>query len=90
MVKPKSLLFSQGFELLEPDGCGPCRREETVRLRKNGKIYTLVLRDKAVIEDPYLVQVKAAIYAQQVREPYMGRIVSRSVRDFLIKTSVST
>jgi hypothetical protein len=85
----KSLLYAPGQVLHEPPECGPCRREVITRLRKDGKIYTLVMRDKAIIEDPYLVQVKAAIYSVQQEEPYMGRIVPRSVRDFLIKSSVT-
>lgn len=85
----KSLLYEPGQVLQEPPECGPCRREIITRLLKDGKIYTLVMRDKAIIEDPYLVQVKAAIYSVQQEEPYMGRIVPRSVRDFLIKSSVT-
>ncbi len=87
-MSAKSLLFAPGQVLQEPPECGPCRREIVARVRKDGKIYTLVIRDKAIIEDPYMVMVKAAIYSVQQQEPYMGRVVSRSVRDFLIKTSV--
>lgn len=87
-MSAKSLLYLPGQVLQEPPECGPKRREITTRLRKDGKLYTLVVRDKAVIEDPYLVLVKAALYAQQQDEPYMGRVASRAVRDFLIKSAV--
>lgn len=84
----KSLLFVDGQLLQEPETCGPCRTEITAKLRKDGKIYSLVFRDRIVVEDPYLVQVRAAIYSIQQQEPYMGRITPRAVKDFLIKSSV--
>jgi len=48
----------------------------------------MVMRDKTTIEDPYTVLVKAAIFAVKEGEPYMGRLIPRSVRDFLIRSSV--
>jgi protein involved in ribonucleotide reduction len=60
----------------------------SVTFRKDGRLYTLTLRDKVVVEDPYLVLVKATAYAVKGGEPYMGRIVPRSVKDFLLKDHV--
>ncbi len=85
----RSLLFIPGQVLDEPPECKPARQEVTIRVRKNGRLYTMVMRDKTVVEDPYLVQVKAAAFAIQQNEPYMGRAVPRSVRDVYIKTAVT-
>jgi hypothetical protein len=82
----KSLLFQPGQILAEPPSCGPCRTEVTTRFYKDGRMYTMTLRDKIAIEDPYLVLVKAGAFAIQEQEPYAGRLVPRSVRDFLIKS----
>ncbi len=84
----RSLLFKQGQVLVEPPGCGPKRQEARAVLRKEGRLYTVVLRDKVVVEDPYLVLVKAAAFAVREGEPYMGRVTPRPVRDFLIRSSV--
>jgi hypothetical protein len=74
------------FEL--PDGCETGRKETTKRYFKNGKVYTMVWRDKTVIEDPYLVLVKTAAYAIRTNEPYGGNPPKRSYKDFLIKSSL--
>ncbi len=86
----KSLLFQGVTPFNEPPECGalPCRTEVPITLRKNGRLYKFVLRDKVVPEDPYLVMVKATAFAIQTGEPYVGRSPDRGVRDFLIKTSV--
>ena len=81
----KSLLFAQGTDT--PPGCGP-RTEVTQVLRKNGRLYTLVMRDKIVVEDPYLVMVKATGFAVQQGETYPGTPPARGIRDFLVKTNV--
>jgi hypothetical protein len=59
-----------------------------VSLKKNGRIYRFVVRDRIVPEDPYLMLVKAAAFARQTDSTYSGRSPRRSVRDFLIKDSV--
>lgn len=86
----KSLLFQGVTPYIEPPGCSaiPCRTEVTVHLRKDGRIYQYTLRDKIVPEDPYLVLVKAAAFAQQTGEAYNGTPPERSVKDFLIKDKV--
>lgn len=85
----KSLLFQDGatpFE--EPATCGTGRQEVTLNIRKDGRLYRFVLRDKIMPEDPYLVMVKAAAFAIQTAEPYNGTPPARSIRDFLIKQGV--
>lgn len=84
----RSLLFATDSVLQQPPGCGPCRQEVKATVRKNGRTYTIVIRDKVVVEDPYFVMVKAAAFAIQENEPYMGRSTPRGVKDFLIKSNV--
>ena len=84
----RSLLFAEGQVLTQPATCTPCRQEVRVTMRKDGRNYNMVLRDKISVEDPYLTLVKAAAFAVAQDEPYMGRLVPRSVRDFLIRSNV--
>lgn len=69
--------------------CAPGRQEVRATFRKNGRLYNVVLRDKVVPEDPYLVLVKAAAFAIRNNEPYAGRLIPRTIKDFLIKSSVN-
>lgn len=87
-MSAKSLLFTEGQVLQPPPGCGPCRQEVRATVRKDGRLYTIVIRDKVVVEDPYFVMVKAAAFAIRQNEPYMGRATPRGVKDFLIKSNV--
>lgn len=85
----RSLLFQDGATpFVQPDGCGPGRVEVPVDLRKDGRIYHVLLRDKLMPEDPYLVLVKAQAFAIQTGEPYNGSPPDKGVKDFLIKDSV--
>lgn len=84
----KSLLFSDSSPFTEPVECAPCRTEVTLTFRKHGRLYRFKLRDKIVVEDPYLVLVKAAAFAIAQGEPYVGQPPSRAIRDFLIKSSI--
>ncbi len=84
----KSLLFTGELPFGVPPGCSPCRQESTVTIRKYGRLYTMKIRDKIVVEDPYLVLVKAEAFAISQGEPYNGSVPSRTVRDFLIKSAV--
>jgi hypothetical protein len=83
----KSLLFQDTGPLQQPPGCGPCRTEIPIVLRKGGRLYRFILRDKISIEDPYLVLVKAAAFAIRTGEPFGATPPAKSVRDFLIKTA---
>jgi hypothetical protein len=83
----KSLLFQEVTDLRIPPGCGLNERVEVpISLRKNGRIYRFMLRDKIVPEDLLSIMVKAAAFAISQGEPYAGTPPSRSVKDFLIKT----
>lgn len=85
----KSLLFQENATpFTEPPDCQVGRQEKTINIKKDGRIYRYVLRDKLVPEDVYLVLVKAAAFSIQTAEPYNGTPPNRSVRDFLIKQSV--
>lgn len=83
----KSLLFQGNPPFIEPPTCSiiPCRTEVPITVKKGGRLYTFVLRDKVVPEDPMLVMVKAAAFAISENEPYNGRPPDRAVKDFLIK-----
>lgn len=85
----KSLLFQEGatpFE--EPESCGAGRQEVAINIKKDGRLYRFVLRDKIAAEDSYLVMVRAIAFAIQTGEPYNGTPPNRGVRDYLIKQSV--
>lgn len=82
----KSLLYAPNAVLKVPPTCTSGRQEIHATFLKDGRMYNVVLRDKIVPEDSYLVQVKAAAFSIGMREPYMGRVTPRSVRDFLIKS----
>lgn len=84
----RSRLFADDSPFSEPPDCHPCRIEVERTIRKNGRLYHLVLRDKIVVEDPYLVMVKATAFAVAQGEPYNGTVPPRGIRDFLIKSSV--
>ncbi len=86
----KSLLFQGVTPFSVPPACAanPCRVEVPITLRRDGRLYRFVLRDKIVPEDPYLVMVKAAAFSIAQSEPYAGRIPDRGTRDLLIKDSV--
>lgn len=90
MTMAKSLLYQPNSTMQVPPGCGLCDRIEVpVSLRKNGRIYRFVLRDKIVTEDILIIMIKAAAFAISQGEPYAGTPPSRSLKDFLIKDSVT-
>ena len=87
----KSLLFQEGqTPLIEPDGCGaiPCRTEVPINIRRGGRMYRFVLRDRVVPEDSYLTLVKAIGFAIQTGEPFAGKLPPRPVKDFMVKNNV--
>jgi hypothetical protein len=85
----KSLLFQQDVtNFVEPESCAPGRQEKSIAVKKDGRVYRYVVRDKVYPEDPYLVLVRAAAFAIQTGEPYNGTPPNRSVRDFLIKQAI--
>lgn len=85
----RSLLAQGATPFIEPENCKfPCRTEATFSLKKNGRIYRFVARDKVTPEDPYFVLVKAVAFAISQGEPYNARTPQRNLKDFLIKSSV--
>lgn len=85
----KSLLFKQDASpFTAPPDCGPGRTEIEVVVRKDGRLYRTVIRDKVVVEDPMLVMIKAEAFAIAQGEPFVGRPPPRPLRDFLIKSGV--
>lgn len=88
-MSAKSLLFVDGaVPFTVPPECAPCRTEVKTVVRKNGRLYTLTMRDKISIEDPYLNLVKAEAFALQQGEPFAGLTPARSFRDVLIKSNL--
>ncbi len=86
---PKSLLYQESTQMNVPPGCALGERVEVpVSLRKDGRIYRFMLRDKIVPEDLHGIMVKASAFAIGQGEPYNGTSPPRSVKDFLIKDSV--
>lgn len=86
----KSLLYQGLTPFVEPPECAsqPCRTEVPITLKKDGRLYTFVLRDKVLPEDPFLVLVKAVAFSIANAEPYVGQPPDRAVKDFLIKDTV--
>lgn len=84
----KSLLFTTSSPFQVPPGCTAGRQEVQYTVRKYGRLYKFTLRDKIVVEDPYLVMVKAEAFAIAQGEPYAGVPPERAVRDFLLKSNI--
>lgn len=87
-MSAKSLLFTGTLPFGIPPGCSPGRQEVTYTIQDFGRLYTVTMRDKTVVEDPYLVLVKAEAFAIATGEPFAGITPERAVRDFLIKSNV--
>lgn len=88
-MSAKSLLFVAGATPFDNvPGCSPCRTETTVVMRSQGRLYTVKMRDKITVEDPYLVMVKAEAFAIAQGEPFNATPTPRTLRDFLIKSNV--
>lgn len=83
----KSLLYQDANQTQVPPGCALGDRVEVpISIRKDGRIYRFMLRDKIVPEDLLSIMAKAAAFAISQGEPYAGTPPPRSVKDFLIKT----
>lgn len=85
---PKSILFQESSPFAQIATCGPCRKEVSVTFKKNGRLYTMILRDKISVEDPYITMVKAAAFAIRASEPYVMQPPPRKVRNFLINSNI--
>lgn len=86
----KSLLFQNGSSFPVPPGCSalPCRQEATVNIKKDGRIYRFVVRDRIVPEDPQMMLTRAIAFSIQTGEAYNGTSPNRALKDFLIKSNV--
>ncbi len=83
----KSLLYQDATQMNIPPGCALGERVEVpISIRKDGRIYRFMMRDKIVPEDLLMIMMKAAIFSIAQSEPYSGTPPARSVKDFLIKT----
>jgi len=83
------LLYQDSDQNVIPPGCALGERVEVpISIRKDGRIYRFMLRDKIVPEDLLGIMVKAAAFAISQGEPYAGTPPPRSVKDFLIKQDV--
>jgi hypothetical protein len=87
-MSAKSLLFTGDLPYSDPPGCSSARAEVPMTIRKDGRLYKFVVRDKITVEDPLLVLVKAAAFSIRTGEPYAGGTPDRSVRDFLIRSNI--
>ena len=88
----KSLLFQPGTtSVSEPTGCSALstRSEVPINIRKDGRIYRFVLRDKLAPEDLQVVMIRAQAFSVQTGEAYNGRPPKRNVKDFLIKSNIT-
>jgi hypothetical protein len=85
----KSLLFQNPLPpFTQPPGCEPGCGEQSISIKKNGKLYKLVVRTKTGIEFPYLTMLRAYAHSLQASEPYAGTTPGRDLRDALIKTNL--
>lgn len=83
-----SKLYQPTSPFTEAVPCASCRIEDSFTLYKNGYAYSFVMRDKVAIEDPHITMMKALAFQIRHAVPYPGGVPSRTLRDFLIKTSV--
>lgn len=81
----KSLIYQPNSPFTYTPSCGPKRTEVSITLEQDGRLYTMVVRDKIIVEDPYLLMVKATAFAIKEGEPYNAQRTPRDIRDFLIK-----
>lgn len=86
----RSLLYRDppATPLRVPASCVAGRQESVIVIRKGGRLIRLIARDRVVVEDPYLMMVKAAAFAIKEGTAYAAQPVPRTVRDFLIKSNV--
>lgn len=68
--------------------CRAGRTETYKTIRKDGRLYRMVIRDKVIVEDPYLVAVKAQAFGIRTNTEVTMETVPRSVRDALIRSNV--
>ncbi len=87
-MSAKSLVYTGDVPYVDPEGCGTGRTEVPVTIRKNGRLYRIVARDKITVEDPYIIMVKAEAFSIRTGEPFQGTTPPRAVRDYLVKNNI--
>ena len=55
-----------------------------------GRMISVILRDTLVPEDPYINMARATALSIRTGEPYDADRVDRTIKDYLIKTDISS
>jgi hypothetical protein len=55
---------------------------------RDGRTFTIYIRDTIVVEDPYLKLVKAKLSSIRTGNPFMADMTDRAVKDALIKVNI--
>jgi hypothetical protein len=55
-----------------------------------GRTLSVILRDTLVPEDPYINMARATALSIRTGEPYDSDRVDRTIKDYLIKTNISS
>ena len=67
----------------------PVRNEVVIRFPlADGTIRTAIVRDKIVIEDPYLKLVRAKLYSIKANDDFAAELTTRKIKDALIKQNI--
>ena len=67
----------------------PVRNEVVVSFPlADGTIRTAVVRDKIVVEDPYLKLVRAKLFSIRMNSEFEAELTARSIKDALIKQHI--
>ena len=81
----KSILYTDDSPFSIPPACTAERTEIRRTFRKNGRLFTVTVRDKLVVDDEYVNMVKAVAFSIQTQEPYRAMPTNRKVKDSLLK-----
>ena len=54
----------------------------------DGTIRRAIIRDKIVVEDPYLKLVKAKLYSIKANDDFTAELTSREIKNALIKQNI--
>lgn len=70
--------------------CNDCRTvgARTYRIQ-DGTVVRVILRDAIVPEDPYLNLVRAQLYSIRTGEAFGSDRIGRTIKDSLIKTTIT-
>ncbi|MFW9801195.1 MAG: hypothetical protein ACFFFC_00965 [Candidatus Thorarchaeota archaeon] len=69
----------------------PIRNEVVVSLPvADGTIRRAIIRDKMVVEDPYLTLVRAKLHSIKMNATFAAEITSRNIKDIIIRQNIQT